>query len=438
MLPGACARYHAAPLADRPALVASVADLRHEGVAPGGPLSVDDVAVLAVQNDPDLRAARARHGIATAQLLQAGLLPNPQIAPAYAANLYAPAATTTAWSFALSIDLRAILTRPARERSAKAGVAQVDAQVLWQEWQVAGQARLLAVDLIEQRRQRDLLVRARDLLTGRAARGQRALAQGNATLATVAPDMDAAEGARIALAALDRQMLAERHTLNALLGLAPDVALPLASQAVVPPLDPQAVRRTLPALARHRPDLVALRYGYQAQEEKVRAAIIGQFPNLLLGIAYGRDNTNDYSIGPQPSGDIPIFDRNQGNIAIERATRAQLRADYAARLSAADGEVRARLAELGQLGAQREAAARALPALTRAAAQAMAARAAGLIDERTAVDLTTTELARRRDIVALDQAILEQEVGLATLTGAGLPALVTPPAPADADAGGAS
>ncbi|WP_048863387.1 TolC family protein, partial [Acidisphaera rubrifaciens] len=123
----------------------------------------------------------------------------------------------------------------------------------------------------------------------------------------------------ITLAALDRQMLAERHTLNALLGLAPDVVLPLASRAVVPPLDPQAVRRALPALAQHRPDLVALRYGYQAQEEKVRAAIIGQFPNLLLGIAYGRDNTNDYSIGPQPSGDIPIFDRNQGNIAIERA-----------------------------------------------------------------------------------------------------------------------
>src|ERR1700694_2938008 len=42
-------------------------------------LTVSEVAVLAVQNNPDLRAVRQQHGVAQAQLLQAGLLPNPQV-----------------------------------------------------------------------------------------------------------------------------------------------------------------------------------------------------------------------------------------------------------------------------------------------------------------------------------------------------------------------
>ena len=42
-------------------------------------LSPDEAAVLAVLRNPELRAARDQHGIANAQLLQAGLLPDPQV-----------------------------------------------------------------------------------------------------------------------------------------------------------------------------------------------------------------------------------------------------------------------------------------------------------------------------------------------------------------------
>ena len=47
-------------------------------------LSPDEVAILAIIQSPELRAARSKQGVANAQLLQAGLLPNPRLAYNYA------------------------------------------------------------------------------------------------------------------------------------------------------------------------------------------------------------------------------------------------------------------------------------------------------------------------------------------------------------------
>ena len=76
----ACAAPADLPLPAKPGLAESLNDLRHDGINPATPLTVTQVAGLAVRNNPDLRAVRAQHGVAQAQVLQAGLLPNPQFA----------------------------------------------------------------------------------------------------------------------------------------------------------------------------------------------------------------------------------------------------------------------------------------------------------------------------------------------------------------------
>ena len=48
-------------------------------------LSPDKAAILAVLRNPQLRAVRDQHGIANAQLLQAGLLPDPQVSYSFSA-----------------------------------------------------------------------------------------------------------------------------------------------------------------------------------------------------------------------------------------------------------------------------------------------------------------------------------------------------------------
>ncbi len=421
MLLAACASYHRLDLPAEATLAPGLASLHHDGVAIDRPLSVDDVAALAVQNDPSLLAERRQRGLAEAQVLQAGLLPNPSLGPTYQFNTYAPNAIDNAWTVALTYDFRALLLRPSLLRSAKFAGRQIDAQLLWQEWQVIGQARLLAVDLIEGERQRATLGQSRTLLADRYRHTSRALAQGNATLTTVIPDLGALQAAGISLQTLERTQQTRRQQLDALLGLRPTVVLALAPVPVLPPFDPARVRTVLPELAAFRPDLVALQMGYRSEDARVRAAIIGQFPTFMLSLIGGIDNTRDYSVGPQPTLDIPIFNHNQGQIAIERATRALLHDQYDARLAAAESEVLASLASIELERRQLDADRRDVALTARAARDATRAWQAGDLDELTYTDLVSVRIARQLQILDLEQAQLDQQVAVATLTGAGLP-----------------
>jgi len=70
-----------------------------------------------------------------------------------------------------------------------------------------------------------------------------------------------------------------------------------------------------------RLDLLALKSGYQSQEERLRAAILQQFPKISLGFSRARDTTNVVSTGFGITIDLPLFDRNQGGIAFGKAQR---------------------------------------------------------------------------------------------------------------------
>lgn len=324
-----CASYRAAPLPAEPRLADSVAQLT--GVPASDWLTVAEVTRLALENNPDLRAVRAQRGVAQAQLLQAGLLPNPSVTGAIL-PLAAGVGTTFAWNAGLSFDVTSLITLSRRREAAAAGADQVNAQIVWQEWQTAGQARLLSVDVIEGSQLLAVLHRETALLASRVELSRQAVAAGNATLTTLAPDIAALQSATVQEQDQARLLLGKRHQLAALLGLQADAPLELVTEPELPALDLNAARRLLPSLAERRPDLIALRLGYAAEDAKLRAAILAQFPKLTFGVTGGSDNSNVRNIGPQISLELPIFDRNQGNIAIENATRQQLYDEYTARL----------------------------------------------------------------------------------------------------------
>ena len=265
-----CAHYAALPLAADPLLAPTIAVLDHPGAAlPTGPLSVSDVVDLALANNPELKAARLKRAIAAGQTKQASTLPNPSLTGAFL-PLLSGVGTVPAWNVGLGQDLKTLLTYRTRRRAARDSEQQVAADVVWQEWQVAGQARQIASDLIVGRNSRASYLAAYQLLAARNAKLEQALAARNVTLVTVAPDRVALQAARSALNALDQKQLALMHQLNALLGLAPDVVVPLATQVELPPFDPAAIRAGLATLPERRPDLIALRMGYAAADEQVR------------------------------------------------------------------------------------------------------------------------------------------------------------------------
>jgi outer membrane protein TolC len=425
----ACASYQPLPLRTHLHLKHSLSELAHSGVRIDQPLSVYDVAVLAVENNPDLLAARAQRGVARAQVLEAGLLPNPSISASYLFLLNPSSAggvVFDAVAATVTQDIQKTITMKGRLRAAQAAALQVDASVLWEEWQLIGKARLAVFDIVQGEKLRRVLVQYRDTLQSRFDRGRKALADGNATLATVAPDLAAVGETRKALFDLERDLNTHRHDLNALLGLAPEVVVPLKSQLQVLQIDSKVVLRALEDLADRRPDLIALQLGYRSQDEKFRGSIVGQFPALTFGPSYSRDTSDVRSVGPQLTMDLPIFDRNQGNVAIEKTTRAQLRAEFEARLSAAHSEVLASLATQRLIARQLDEERAEMPVLQGFAKQAESAMNAGNIDERAYVDLVSANYAKQQAVLALEQLLLEQEVAIATLIGAGMPRAAMP------------
>ena len=420
LLAAGCASYRPLPLPTAPTPTVATAPF------PAGPLTSEQITALVLRDNPDLIAARRQKGVARAQLLQAGLLPDPNFTGAILPLVAGPG-STLAWNAVVQEDVRALITLKARKQGARDATLQVDAQLLWQEWQAVGQARLLFAQIVSGERAMKVLVETRQVFADRTARLDRALAQGNTTLAVAAPDVAALQAARAQVDALERQQLARRHQLNALLNREADAPLLLADAPPAPPADLTAIDASAAEIARRRPDLIALRLGYRAQEDRTRLAILMQFPALNLGAGGGSDNSNVRNVGPQFSTTVPIFDRNRGDIALQRATREQLRAEYQARLDAAYAQARAAVAELQQAERQLAVVRADLPGTRRAADRAAAAFQAGALDELGYVDLISANLTKEEEILTLEQTVLEQQVALSTLTGAGLPSIDTLP-----------
>ncbi|MDB5363980.1 MAG: TolC family protein [Rhodospirillales bacterium] len=436
-----CKSYEPLPLDETPRLIADPAALVRTVPAgwpgagavaldPAAPLDAIGFAVLVLENNPDLKSGRADRGIAEAQVLQAGLLPNPQLSGNYGTLLGGPARFDS-WTAGFSEDIKSLITLSAQRGAARFEARKVDADLLWQEWQAVGKARLLFVDTVEQQKLHRLLLENRALFAARAERSGHALAAGDIDLMTATPDLTALGDLDKQIADLDRQILSRQHDIDALLGLSPDVRLRFVDRIDLPPVDPAAIESALSTLPQRRPDLAALQLGYGAQEEKVRGAILAQFPALTFGGTGGSDTSHVLTFGPQITFDLPIFNRNQGNIAIERATRQKLHDEYRNRMNASVGEVTAMLREQALLQRQSAEVRTALVQATSIAERADRAYRVGNIDERTYVDLQMVRLSKQQELVALEQQMLQQQVAMATLTGTGMPpiTLSTPDQP---------
>lgn len=417
------------PLATRPDVAGDLSQIRHVVPGPAAgrpaididlhkPLHADQIGLLAVLNDPGLRAERGEMESARAGLLQASLLPDPSVSLGYQSLLGGPA-TSDAYSASLSQDLGALLTYRARRRAARATLAQVNAQLLWREWQVAQKARLLAIDLYWDARSIAALERAQRALDETEKRARAAIRVGDIDASTLSPVLAAQASMQQTLSTLQLAQLQNRQSLNALLNLSPGVRLHLARPAT-PQLPANIDARIADAPAR-RPDLVALRLGYESSEQDVRTAILGQFPALVLGGSWNSDTSRVRSAGPSVTFSLPIFNRNQAEIARQRATRQLLHDQYTQRIDIADQQARGLLAQIGQLRVAADAAKKQAATASALAGNARKARAQGDLDLRTYSDYESAAAQRQVEANTLRRNLDESFIGLQVELGLGLP-----------------
>jgi len=418
----ACASYAPHPLSDAISDVSLSRDaaaldrpyLRPVAIDLAQPLDMNAIATIAVIANPDLKALRARAAVADAQAFAARLLPDPNFSLA-ANKVLAGTDPFLDIAGALGLDINALRTAKVRRSGADALARQVRLDLAWAEWQTAGQARLQAARIVSLAQLVPILVASN--ATARALLERTLRAAGRGDLAA-----DQAQAARIAafdaqdrLRSAERDLAAARLELTRLLGLPPATSLVLAPHAQA---EPQLDSEHLFAIAKtQRLDLQALKAGYGAQEAALHKAILDQFPNLMLTINSGRDSAGNTSAGPAVSFDLPIWNRNRGVIAAERATREALRAEYDARLFQTRAEIASAISGLTVARQQRRAVTADLPALTRFAEAARRAAIRGDLPLGTA---ETAEQAVRDKQVLLaqsGQAIAEQMIALELLTG---------------------
>lgn len=380
-------------------------------------LDMTAVALLAVVNNPDLIVARDDAAVAHAQALAAGLLPDPQLALAGDLHNNGPDGIR-AFSVGLNYDINALLLHGAGRDAAGHEARRADLNLLWQEWQVVAQARLLFVKVRQGARALAVLAETRALYADRLERVQAALRRGLLGSDAVAPQLAALQDVQRQVFEMRRQLDANRHALNALLGLAPETLLDLRDDRDedAAGLDAEA-RAALPHLAGRRPDLLALRAAYDAEDRRYRGALLARFPALNLGLTRARDSSGIDSNGIGLTLSLPFLNGNRGEVAIAQATRQKLRDDYAAHVQAARNDVARLLDEQALNRAQLADNRAATAALAAVLTQSDSGYRAGNIDMLVYANARGALLARQLEGIALEQAIGEQSVAISTLLG---------------------
>lgn len=429
LLMAGCASYQPLPLSERAHLMSGVSELLHSLpvlAAYPAPQAIDiqralsprQIGLLAILNAPELRTERGEFAVAQAGVVQSGLIPNPSMGLGYAALLGGPG-IAGAWTASLAQDVASLVTYKSRVAAARTHVEQVNADLLWKEWQVAQKARLLAVGIYWADQSLGLSRTQLTLLTRTTDEVQHAVEQNNATLPDLAPLLASKAALAQSIATLELQQLKNWTDLNALLGLTPSARF-----AIAPPQtghEPGDVDALAASVSTRRPDLVALQLGYRSADENVRSAILGQFPALVLGGTWGMDTSKVRTAGPMVTFDVPIFKRNQDQIALNQATRLLLREQYQMRLDATESTIRALRDRLAAITAQLVGAKRDAVTADAQAVTVRAAFAADNLDARTLADYESTVLARRLTVFDLERAADEARIGLELELGLGLP-----------------
>jgi len=415
-----CATYRPLPLASHSNLAHRVEDLQGGGDVIM-PLDEASVLRLVVLNHPGLSASRAERGVAQANVLDASVLPNPSV-QANLGFLVSGAGDVPAWSAGFAQSLQALVTRGARREEARASASATDAQLLWETWVTLSRARQLVVDVVDGERRLAVQQRVADLLEARASSLRSALARGDEEAGAASAVFVAASDARSACDDARHTLGGQRAELATLMRLDTEASLPLAPLPALPPLDLKQTQATVATMGEHRPDLAALRFGYAAQEARLRGAILSQFAPLSLGVDATRDSSKVLNIGPSASLDLPVFDRQQGKIAVADATRQQLHDEYTARIDAATAEARALIAALAVN--EREVSRGLTDTAPLDAADRAFAR--GDIDATTYNDLSVATLGQVANEITRDLYRREQRIALDALTGAGLPDALPP------------
>jgi outer membrane protein TolC len=389
----------------------------------------DDAAAIALYSNPALRSIRDRRGLASAQLiqagilLQAGILPNPVVS--YSRDYVTggnTAGTVTAYNFTAAWEFSALIPFLPKQTAAKKNYRSVDLDVAWDEWQIAVNARTAVYRVLGLNAQLAQAVEATEGLQQSTDTMRKAVDAHEKTVLELAAVESASQDSRATMLALEQEFHKQGLGLNKILGVEAEVKVALRAGLSLPTrLAPPEQHELADDLQARRLDLLGLQQGLESQDATVRAAILAQFPKMSAGFVKASDTTNVHTTGFIVAVDVPIFDRNQGVIATERATRQRLQDEYTQRAFEARSDIAVALADIRSLDRQITAAQEALPLLEKLVSSAQAATEQRNADVLSYYTARSNLLQKRVQLIKLQEQLLEAHTALEIASGRYLP-----------------
>lgn len=351
-----------------------------------------EVAILAVLNNPQLAAERGDAKVARPQLFAAGLLPRPSLE-----------------RHPRSSVAQALVARVAsRMAGTAANGHKIHLTLLWDEWQVAQAARMLYARRLTDQQSLNVLKGFAALFH---AQQQREQAAGSGAADTM---LAARLNVERRMAALRSDGAQDRRTLNAVLGLAPDLDLPLVAGKVPSAAGNRAVASSLQRLGRRRPDLVALGIGAGSGDRLLRETVLARFPPIRVALQ-GAGGEAKASGPAQVDMQLPFFDDSLGRVDPKLATREYLRHQRQARIARDSDLIRTLQARYAHARRQLRARSASLSRLQESVERARAAYQAGRLPGGAFLTMEKTLLSHQLAWLQDRYAMLELHIAMQSL-----------------------
>jgi outer membrane protein TolC len=383
----------------------------------------DEAATIALYSNPALRAIRDRRRLAVAQVIQAGILPNPVVSyerdPVTGGDTRG---TTTGYNLTAAWEFSALVPFLPRQTAARKSFRAVDLDVAWQEWQIAMNARAAVYRVLSLGAQVARAREANDGLQQSTETVRKAVEAHEKTVLDLAAAESASQDSRATMLALQQEFEKQRLGVNRILGVEPETNIPFREGLTLPTrlVTPNA-DVLFHGLESRRLDLLGLQQGLESQDATVRVAILAQFPKMSAAFVKASDTSNIHTTGFNISVDVPIFDRNQGVIAGERGTRQRLRDEYHQRVFEARSDIATAIADIRSLNRQIAAAEEAVPLLEKLVSSAQTAVEQRNADVLSYYTARSNLLQKRIQLIKLEEQLLEAHTALEIASGRYLP-----------------
>jgi len=303
------------------------------GVSLEGALTEEDAVAIALWNNAELEATLSELGLARADLIEAGLLVNPDLQMLFGIG-------TKPFELLLSLPIQALWQRPRRVAAAELDLERVSQGLVQNGIDLVRDVRIAHSELTLAEQQAKIQAEAAGLRKQIADLTDIRLKHG---------DINALEARRVRMEALtaedaasraERQVGIMQQRLRVLLGLRGEYADFSVEPSQLLVESPAEERELVETALSSRPDLRAAEMAIEAAGRRAgweRSRILAFVAPLLSTKEVG---TSGIKSGPGVNVEIPLFNRNQGGISRAEAEVEQATLNYLKLVDQAESEVR--------------------------------------------------------------------------------------------------